>query len=115
MQLNSGSFDGKRNQMWFNRKFDLDNGVLWYENSFDSKNISLTEKVIFAEFMNRMISWDKGQPIDINIVLAGWANPIDLKDLNIQLEQSGLKDSWTWISRAMNNIDNSLIIKTTDI
>jgi hypothetical protein len=42
--------------MGFNRKIDLDGGVLGYENSFDNKNITLTEKVIFAEFMNRMIS-----------------------------------------------------------
>lgn len=115
MQLNTSWFNGKRNQMWFNSKFDLDNGVLGYENSFDKKNLSLTEKVIFAEFMNRMISWDRDQPIDIKIVLAGWDAPVNVDKLNIQLQELGLKDSWTWITTAMANIDKSLIPKTTQI
>ena len=114
-QLNTSGFDGLRNRMGFNRKIDLDGGVLGYENSFDNKNITLTEKVIFAEFMNRMISWDIGEPLNIDNVRTWWGEAFeDRGEFQTILEKSGLKDSGTWISIALSNINNSFITKTTE-
>ena len=111
-QLNNPWNSGLRWLVWFNTILNLSEWDLGFQTSFNDDTLGTTEKVIFAEFLNRMISADAGKPIDVNKILNWWSVAVgDRTQLSIQLEQAGLKDSWTWIWVAMDNLRKSTLEK----
>jgi hypothetical protein len=111
-QLNNPGSSWLRGLIWFNTILNLSEWDLWFQTSFNDHTLGTTEKVIFAEFVNRMITADSGKPIDVNKILNWWSVPVaDRTQLSIQLEQAGLKDSWTWIWVAMDNLRKSTLEK----
>ncbi len=55
-----------KSKFGFDRKIDLANWELWINKDADMQNNSIYEKKIFAQFVNKMISWNKKYPIDVN-------------------------------------------------
>lgn len=105
-QLNSN--DALKTQLWFTTDFDLDNWVLWFEDTSTSDLLSPKEKIKFAEMYNIMISWEPWEPLRIDLISSwGWQPFEDRNTFQWILEKSGIKDSWTWITTAMNNLRTS--------
>ena len=105
-QLNSN--DALKTQLWFTTDFDLDNWVLWFEDTSTSDLLSPKEKIKFAEMYNIMISWESGEPLRIDLISSwSWQPFEDRNTFQWILERSGIKDSWTWITTAMNNLRTS--------
>lgn len=106
-QLNSNNW--LRSSLWFTTEFNLKEWILWFEDTSNDDILSSKEKVKFAELYNIIISWKKWEPLDIdNIRNWSWVPFEDRNTFQGQLEKTGLKDSGTWISVAMNNLENSL-------
>jgi len=51
-----------REQLWFDTEIDLSEWKLWFKWMWDWEYI---QKQKFAEFVNSMISWNKGEPLNI--------------------------------------------------
>lgn len=111
-QLNNPWNSSLRGLIGFNTLLNLSEWDLWFQTSFNDHTLWTTEKVIFAEFINRMISTNPWEPIDVTKILNGWSVPVeDRTKLSFQLEQAGLKDSWTAIWIAMDNLRKSTLEK----
>ncbi len=107
-QLNSNSW--LRNMLWFNSLIDFENWNLGIDSNGDSNNMSLNEKVKFAEIFNTMIWWDDKWPININALRnASWSPISNTSNFNVYLVDNKLKDSWYASSIMLRNLEKFAI------
>ena len=69
-----------REQLWIDTNIDLSEWELWFKWVWDWEYI---QKQKFSEFVNSMISWNKGEPLDISEIkiwnIWYWKNELDIK------------------------------------
>lgn len=94
--------------LWMNDMIDFSEWKLWYNFDFDQNKVGQKEKVLFAQFLNRAISWDENNPININSInwmLTSWwiSDRIKFK--------WQLRDFWilNWSSTSITKMLNNLI------
>jgi len=99
-QLNSN--DSLRNSLGFQNNINLEEWNLWTNKDHNLLKINNAEKVVFAEFVNKMISWEKIWPINIEAIKTWSWEPISNRSTFLTHLMSF--QEWGAIGFALNNL-----------